>query len=127
MRLVHRAALLSSTLILLLPSMVSLSSAHAFPETETPAAGQNVTTSPAEIAIKFDAPIEQLFARLQVLDTAGKDQAAGAPQVSDDARTLAVKLVPLKPGHYTVTWSVVCVDTHQTNGSYDFTMAGSGS
>lgn len=103
---------------------VVVASAHSFPETESPAAGETVNGAPSQVAIKYDAPIEKLFAGLQVLDPAGKDEAAGAPQVSDDGWTLSVKLNKLTPGDYTVKWRVVCIDTHHTEGSYTFTVPG---
>jgi methionine-rich copper-binding protein CopC len=92
-----------------------------------PAAGQNLASPPQEIAIKFDAPIEHLFAQLQVVGSDGKDAAAGRPEVSSDGYTLSVKVAGLKPGDYQVKWAVVCIDTHHTTGSYDFTVTGSGS
>jgi methionine-rich copper-binding protein CopC len=101
--------------------------AHSFPEEQHPSAGQTLTTPPAEIRIKFDAPIEKLFAKLQVLDAAGKDHAVGPPQVSSDGIELSSKLGALEPGSYTVRWSALCVDTHHTEGSYSFTVGGGGS
>jgi copper resistance protein C len=99
--------------------------AHSFPKTEQPAAGQTLSTAPSEVSIKYDAPIEQLFAKLQVLDAAGNNMAVGQPLVSSDGYTLTVKVNALKPGTYTVKWSVVCIDTHHTQGSYSFKVAGS--
>jgi methionine-rich copper-binding protein CopC len=101
--------------------------AHSFPEEQHPSAGQTLSTPPAEIRIKFDAPIEKLFAKLQVLDAAGKDHAAGPPQVSSDGIELSSKLEELATGQYTVRWSALCVDTHHTEGSYSFTVGGGGS
>jgi copper resistance protein C len=98
--------------------------AHSFPDKEQPAAGQTLSAAPSEVSIKYDAPIEHLFANLQVLDAAGNNMAVGQPQVSSDGYTLTVKVNELKPGTYTVKWSVVCVDTHHTQGSYSFTVAG---
>ena len=102
-------------------------SAHSFPETEIPSAGQTVSTAPAEVTINFDAPIEKLFAKLEVTGADGTNQAVGAPQISDDARRMSVKVSSLKPGDYTVKWAVVCIDTHHTEGSYTFTVASGGS
>ncbi len=101
--------------------------AHSFPQVESPAAGQTVSSGPGQVTIKFDAPVETLFAQLEVLSPDGKDEAAAAPEVSEDGRTLSVKVAELKPGNYVVKWAVVCIDTHHTSGSYDFTLAGSGS
>jgi methionine-rich copper-binding protein CopC len=102
-------------------------SAHSFPEKETPSAGQKVASPPPEIVIGFDAPIEKLFAKLEVAGADGMNEAVGAPQVSDDGRQLSVKVSALKPGDYTVKWAVVCIDTHHTEGSYTFSVANGGS
>ncbi len=101
--------------------------AHSFPEAETPAAGQTLTAPPSEIAIKFDAPIEKLFAKLEVLNADGKDEATSAPEISADQLTLSIKVGALKPGEYHVEWAVVCIDTHHTNGSYSFEVGEGGS
>jgi copper resistance protein C len=103
---------------------VGVARAHAFPEKENPGAGQTVATPPSEVKITFDAPIEKLFARLRVIGADGRNEAIGAPVVSDDGRMLTVKVAALKPGGYTVKWAVVCIDTHHTQGSYLFTVAG---
>ena len=104
-----------------------MASAHSFPEKETPSAGQKVASPPPEVVIDFDAPIEKLFAKLEVTGADGQNLAAGAPQVSDDGRQLSIKVGALKPGDYTVKWAVVCIDTHHTEGSYTFSVASGGS
>ena len=101
--------------------------AHSFPEQEIPSAGQKVSSSPSEVVIKFDAPIEKLFAKLEVTATDGQNLAVGAPQVSDNGIRMSVKVGALKPGDYTVKWAVVGIDTHHTEGSYTFSVANGGS
>ncbi len=108
-------------------SIACVASAHSFPESETPSAGQKVATTPSEVTINFDAPIEKLFAKLEVAGADGKNEAAGAPQISDDGRHLSVKVASLKPGDYTVKWAVVGIDTHHTEGSYTFSISSGGS
>jgi hypothetical protein len=103
---------------------IAVSWAHSFPEQETPAAGQVLTTPPPTVSIKYDAPIEHLFAKLDVVDGAGNDLAVSPPEISPDGFTLSVQVKPLQPGDYTVKWAVVCIDTHHTEGSYSFTVAG---
>lgn len=101
--------------------------AHSFPESETPSAGQKVASPPSEVTINFDAPIEKLFAKLQVTRADGKNEATDAPQVSDDGRRLSVKVSALKSGDYMVKWAVVGIDTHHTEGSYTFSIFSGGS
>ena len=104
-----------------------MASAHSFPEKESPSAGQKVTSPPSEVVIDFDAPIEKLFAKLEVTGADGQNLVAGAPQISDDGIRMSVKVPALKPGDYTVKWAVVGIDTHHTEGSYTFTVASGGS
>ena len=83
-----------------------------------------VTSPPQQVAIRFDAPIEALFSKLDVLGSSGQNEDEGTPQVNADTRTLTVHLKSLTPGEYTVKWSVVAKDGHRTEGSYTFTVAG---
>lgn len=104
----------------------ALAHAHAFPTAEQPLVGATVNTSPSQITITYDAPIESLFARLEVLNGAGQNETAGPPHVARNQHELSVTLKPLKRGDYTVKWSVVAEDGHRTEGSYVFTVAGGG-
>jgi copper resistance protein C len=117
---IPRLLLLVAT-VLLLPRAAL---AHAFPEAEEPKVGSTVTSPPQQVSIRFDAPIESLFSRLDVLDSSGQSEDDGTPQVNADTRTLTVHLKLLMPGDYTVKWSVVAKDGHRTEGSFTFTVAG---
>jgi hypothetical protein len=119
--------LYAAALLAIVLSNPTAARAHSFPEKETPSAGQKVASTPSEVVIGFDAPIEKLFAKLEVTGADGANQAIGAPQVSDDGIGLSVKVPTLKPGDYTVKWAVVGIDTHHTEGSYTFTVANGGS
>jgi methionine-rich copper-binding protein CopC len=122
-----RMCIYGAALVAIVVSNPIVAIAHSFPEKETPSAGQKVASPPSEVVIGFDAPIEKLFAKLEVAGADGTNQAVGAPQVSDDGRQLSVKVGALKPGDYTVKWAVVCIDTHHTEGSYTFSVANGGS
>ncbi len=116
-----------ATAILLVPAMITprCVDAHAFPASEQPSAGATLKSSPTAVEIHFDNPVEAMFARLQVSDKNGGGVTASAPAVSEDGITVSVKLKPLPSGDYTVKWSVVAEDSHRSEGSYTFTVAGS--
>ncbi|HKA52136.1 MAG TPA: copper resistance CopC family protein [Candidatus Binatia bacterium] len=114
-------------LLLLVATAVALPRAvlaHAMPEAEEPKVGSTVTSPPRQVSVRFDAPIEALFSKLDVVDSSGRNETEGTPQVNADTRTLTVPLKPLTPGEYTVKWSVVAKDGHRTEGSYTFSVAG---
>jgi len=98
--------------------------AHAFPNAENPKVGATLQTPPTRVVITFDSPIESLFAKLTVAGPSGDDEAAGPPGVDANTRQLSVPLRALKPGEYTIRWSVVAADSHRTEGSYTFDVAG---
>ena len=107
--------------ILALATLAALSSAaaaHAFLQSASPAAGENVHGAPARIALHFSEPLEQAFSGIAVTDEAGHDEAAGAIAVNGTEMDLPLK--PLAPGRYRVTWHAVSVDTHRTEGKYNF-------
>jgi len=116
-------AILSSSVLGLILGARTAAYTHSFPEQETPPAGATLTEPPAEVTIKYDAPIEKLFASLKVLNSGGQN-VAGSPEVSPDGWKLSVPVHTLQPGEYTVQWGVVCIDTHHTEGSYSFTIEG---
>lgn len=123
-RICARAALLV-ILIACVPAGDAL--AHVFPSSERPAAGSTLRQCPAEVSIGFDAPVESLFAKIQVVNEAGQVQTGGEPRVSADRKSLSIPLKHLPPGDYTVKWSVVAQDGHRSEGSFSFTIADPGS
>jgi copper resistance protein C len=97
--------------------------AHAYPERAEPRVGATVRTAPAEVRIWFDGDLEPSFSRLTVTDAAGKRVDRGDAGVApDNRRLLHVTLPPLAPGAYKVTWRVLAVDGHRTEGDYRFTL-----
>ena len=123
----HTLNLLGAILLAAIAIRGSTAMAHSFPEAESPSAGQELSSPPPSVTIRYDAPIEKLLAKLEVFNAAGKSEVAGEPEVGADGLTLSVKVGALEPGEYTVKWSVLCIDTHHTEGSYQFTVTGSGS
>jgi len=113
-------------LLLIVPLVLPASAwAHAFPDHSDPRVGSEVKSSPTQVRIWFDGGIEPLFSTLEVFDSNHHKVDKGDGQVDpNDNTVLEVSLPPLPPGTYTVSWSVVALDTHRTEGDFKFTIEG---
>ncbi len=111
--------------LLLAAATVAPAFAHAFPDHSVPAVGSTVTQPPAEIRIWFTQKLEPAFSAIEVTDASGTrvDQDDAKVDTQDPA-LLRVSVKLLTPGTYKVAWHVVSVDTHATEGSFSFTVAG---
>jgi copper resistance protein C len=98
--------------------------AHAMLKKATPAVGGVVAASPSEIRINFSEGVEPNFSGLTLTSQAGGSIPVGKSSVdpSDNATLVTPVSQPLKPGVYTVNWHAVAVDTHKTQGSFQFTV-----
>jgi methionine-rich copper-binding protein CopC len=104
-------------------AQVSPAFAHAFLERASPPVGSEVGTSPPELNITFTEGVEPLFSTIEVRGAGSAAIAAGKPHVAPgNDRRLVIDLPKLPPGTYTVIWHVTSVDTHKTEGSYQFTV-----
>jgi hypothetical protein len=116
-------ALLAVLLLATVPVTPAL--AHAFPDHSIPAVGGTITQSPTEIRIWFTQKLEPAFSAIEVTDAVGNRVDRNDAQVdAQDPSLLRVSVKPLAPGTYKVVWHVVSVDTHATQGSFSFTVAG---
>jgi methionine-rich copper-binding protein CopC len=103
----------------------SPASAHAFLDHASPAVGSTLQRVPAAINLWFTQELEPAFSSVSVVDQAGARVDAGDAAVDGkDATLLHVSLKTLPPGVYKVVWRVVSVDTHTTEGSFTFRVAG---
>jgi methionine-rich copper-binding protein CopC len=96
--------------------------AHAFLDHAEPRVGSTVRGSPQALTLTFTEPVEAKFSRITV--TGADDRAVDAGSLEHPAaEVLRVAVPALAPGDYTVHWAVTSIDTHQTEGKYDFTVA----
>jgi copper resistance protein C len=111
--------------LLLAAARVTPALAHAFPDHSVPTVGGTITQSPTEIRIWFTQKLEPAFSAIEVTDASGSRVDRNDAQVdAQDPSLLRVSVKPLAPGTYKVVWHVVSVDTHPTQGSFSFTVAG---
>lgn len=98
------------------PTMVM---AHANLDHASPAVGSTVASSPSEVTLYFSEKIEPKFSGAEIRNAVGARVDHGA---SASGSTLRVSVKSLPAGTYTVTWHVLSVDTHKTQGSFSFTV-----
>ena len=99
--------------------------AHAFLDHATPGVGTTVSGSPSELTLGFTQGVVTAFSSVTVVADGGGSVPTSKP-VNDPSnrQIIHVRLGhPLKPGSYTVTWHVLSIDTHRTEGTYRFTVS----
>ena len=99
--------------------------AHAFLDHSDPAVGSTMPTAPPAMHLWFTQQLEPAFSSVTVTDKSGATVNDG-PAVIDPSNKfeLDVKLKRLQAGTYKVTWHVLSVDTHTTQGNYSFNVRG---
>jgi copper resistance protein C len=97
--------------------------AHAQLEKSTPPVGGTVA-SVSEIRLEFSEGVEPKFSKVTLAGPGGAAVSLGSATTA--AGNQAVLIVPIpKPlpaGDYKVHWQAVSVDTHHTQGTFEFTV-----
>lgn len=97
--------------------------AHALLDHASPGVGSSIATAPPVLSLSFTQELEPAFTNVTVTNEAGQRVDLGNAQVPlGTPAELRVGLRPLPPGTYTVSWRVVSVDTHPTEGRFQFTI-----
>jgi methionine-rich copper-binding protein CopC len=101
-----------------------LAFAHAFLDHTLPAVGSTIRTPPRELRLWFTQELESEYCTVRVTDRLNKRLDSGVARTDPhDATILEVPLSELAPGRYRVSWRVVSVDTHVTEGDFTFDVA----
>ena len=119
-----RLRLLSSACVLAAGMISQQAFAHAHLKTETPAADSQVTTAPGELSLGFSEGIEPSFSKVELSGPGNTPIKTGAIKLASNNNTqvLVALPAPLTSGKYLVSWHVVSVDGHKTQGTYSFTV-----
>lgn len=98
--------------------------AHAHLVSAEPKVGETVVAADS-LKLVFSEGIEIKFSKVEVTRPDGGPVALGAVALDPaDDKVIIVSLPGRLPaGTYRVHWTVVSVDTHRTQGTYDFTVA----
>jgi copper resistance protein C len=111
-----------SAIVLTIPLLLLLvtdnASAHAMLDHAEPRVGNKVATAPHEVTLWFTQKLEPAFSTLTVTDPAGKRVDTGKARI--DGSRMSVALRAGGSGTYHVTWHVLSVDAHTTDGSFTF-------
>jgi copper resistance protein C len=95
--------------------------AHAFIDHAEPVVGSKLTSPPGVVKIWFTERLEPALSKIQVFDSKGAQVDKRDTKIDPtNGQLLVVSLLAIKTGKYRVTWRVVSVDTHTTNGSFGF-------
>ena len=113
-----RRSPLVPVLPLLLLFVTGAASAHAFLDHAEPRVGNKVATVPREVTLWFTQKLEPAFSTISVTNAAGQRVDTGKARVSGNQ--MSISLRPAGTGTYHVTWHVLSVDTHTTDGNFTF-------
>ncbi len=94
--------------------------AHAFLDHASPKVGSTVASAPRELLLWFTEKLEPAFSTVEVRNAQGAVVSSKAQVAPGDGTELRVPLKALPPGTYSVSWRVLSVDTHRTQGSFTF-------
>jgi copper resistance protein C len=109
------------TVIAVMFVLVSSSWAHAFIDHAEPRVGSKLASPPTVVKIWFTEALEPALSKIQVFDSQGTEVDNRDMKIDPANRQLlSVTLPVIKAGKYKVVWRVVSVDTHSTNGSFEF-------
>ncbi|MGE8354080.1 MAG: copper homeostasis periplasmic binding protein CopC [Pseudomonas protegens] len=107
----------------LLASLLAASSvfAHAHLKGSTPAANSSVV-APNELRLMFSEGVEAAFTQVKISKDGAPLEVKSLATEGADKKTLIVTpaATPLRAGEYKVQWHAVSVDTHKSEGSYNF-------
>jgi methionine-rich copper-binding protein CopC len=97
--------------------------AHAHLKTASPAPDSTVQAAPDAVTIDFTEGVEPRFSNIEVQDATGHRVDKGSPATAPgNNQRFSVGVQSLPPGTYKVIWHATAVDTHKTDGTFQFTV-----
>ena len=123
MRIAFHAAFVTAGLLAAMAA-ADPACAHAQLRQADPAVGSTLHSAPTQVTLTFSEALEPRFSTIVVQNQIGAPVDRHDLHVAgDDAHHVAIGLVPLAAGTYSVVWHATSVDTHKTEGSFTFTIA----
>ena len=111
---------MTSVGLFLLPLLLATGEAmaHALLDRAEPRVGNTVATAPQQVTLWFTQKLEAAFSTVTVTNAAGQRVDTGKARVSGNQ--MSVSLRSGGSGTYHVTWRILSVDAHKTEGSFTF-------
>jgi methionine-rich copper-binding protein CopC len=113
-----RRSSLAGIIPLLLLLATGEATAHAFLDHAEPRVGNTVAAAPHQVTLWFTQKLEAAFSTITVTNAAGERVDTGKTRVSGNQ--MSISLRSGGAGTYHVTWHVLSVDTHTTDGNFAF-------
>jgi copper resistance protein C len=104
---------------LALAASAAVAQAHAFLDHASPLVGSVVKAAPNEVRMWFTQALEPRFTAAQLRSSSGAVVGTGSVDPAD-SKQIVIHLHGLAPGKYKVSWKVLSVDTHRTEGTFGF-------
>jgi methionine-rich copper-binding protein CopC len=83
--------------------------------------GSTITGAPHVLELHFSEKIDPAASDVKVFDAANHPiDKCNCHQTKRATDSLVINLPPLKPGKYQVKWRVTAIDSHVSNGSFQF-------
>lgn len=93
--------------------------AHAMLDHASPKVGSSSPTAPREVVLWFTENLEPAFSQIEVRSESGALVSSGKARLGA-GNELHIALKALGPGIYKVSWRVLSIDTHRTQGDFSF-------
>ena len=119
------AAVAALALFAALLVTASPAAAHDELTGSTPADGEVVQVAPGAVELTFSNVPAAIGSEVRVLDAEGTDWAEGDVRILDNVAVQKLRS-GAPAGSYTVQWRVVSSDAHPIEGTFGFSVAGSG-
>ncbi len=122
----RRVASILALALFWVATAASPATAHSLPNRFEPGRDATLRSGPREVRILFGGDIEPAFSTIEVKDAAGRRVDKGDARLDGrNRRILRVSLHALGPGVYRVSWQILAIDGHRTEGAYVFAVTSS--
>jgi methionine-rich copper-binding protein CopC len=117
----HARTLIAAAATLALLAVPAAAAAHVELVSSTPAAGDNLDTTPTEVTVTFDDELDPDRSGFTVTDAGGNEVGNGEVDLTVADRNVLTGAVTITdPGVYTVTYTVAGLDGHEVEGTLSF-------